>query len=49
MGKNRHPKILKHDFSKGFEVTDHFIDRAHERFGVTDLHDQAKNHDYVTN
>lgn len=49
MGKNRHPKILKHDFSKGVEVTEHFIERAHERFGVTDLHDQAKNHDYVTN
>lgn len=49
MGKNnKRLKILKHDFSKGVEVTDHFIDRAHERFGVTDLHDQAKNHDYVT-
>ena len=50
MGKNnKHLKILKHDFSKGVEVTDHFIDRAHERFGVRDLHDPSKNHDYVTN
>lgn len=46
--KNKRLKILTHDFSKGVEVTDHFIERAHERFGVTDLHDQAKNHDYVT-
>lgn len=50
MGKNnKHLKIIKHDFSKGVEVTDHFIERAHERFGVRDLHDQSKNHDYVTN
>ena len=40
MGKNNKSlKIVKHDFSKGVEVTDHFIQRAHERFGVTDLHD----------
>lgn len=43
------PKIIKHDFSKGVEVTTHFIERAHERFGVRDLHDESKNRDYVTN
>lgn len=43
MGKNNKSlKILKHDFSRGIQVTDHFIERAHERFGVTDLHDQEK-------
>lgn len=46
--KNNFPKIIKHDFSKGVEVTEHFIERAHERFGVRDLHDDSKNRDYVT-
>lgn len=41
-------KIVEHDFTNGLSVTDHFIERAHERFGVRDLHDSAKNHDYVT-
>lgn len=47
--KSNFPKIIKHDFSKGVEVTSHFIERAHERFGVRDLHDDSKNRDYVTN
>lgn len=47
--KSNFPKIIKHDFSKGIEVTAHFIERAHERFGVRDLHDDSKNRDYVTN
>lgn len=46
--KSNFPKIIKHDFSKGIEVTAHFIERAHERFGVKDLHDDSKNRDYVT-
>ena len=42
-------KILDHDFSKGVSVTDHFIKRAQERFGIRDLHDKDKNRDYTTN
>jgi hypothetical protein len=42
-------KILEHDFSKGVSVTDHFIKRAQERFGIRNLHDKDKNRDYATN
>ncbi|RHW48978.1 hypothetical protein [Lactobacillus bombicola] len=42
-------KIIEHDFSKGVSVTDHFIKRAQERFGIRDLHDKDKNRDYATN
>lgn len=46
--KSKVPKIIKHDFSRGVEVTPHFIERAHERFGVKDLHDDSRNRDYVS-
>ncbi|RMC24444.1 MULTISPECIES: hypothetical protein [unclassified Lactobacillus] len=48
MSNKSKPRIVEHDFTKGIKVTDHFIMRAHERFGLRDLHDSAKNHDYVT-
>lgn len=46
-GRKSKPNIVSHDFSKGVEITDHFIARAQERFGLKDLHDLSKTRAYV--
>lgn len=48
MAKKQGIKILKHDFSKGVSVTDHFVKRAQERLGIKDLHDDDRNRNYAT-
>ncbi|MDF7682881.1 hypothetical protein PT287_04995 [Lactobacillus sp. ESL0679] len=40
-------KTVAEDFTKDMKITDHFIDRAQERFGVKNFHDAARNYAYV--
>ena len=52
MVKQPNKNTVKHasigyNFSNGVQVTDHFIERAQERFGVRDLHDKDKNRQYT--
>lgn len=52
MVKQSNKNTVKHasigyNFSNGVQVTDHFIERAQERFGVRDLHDKDKNRQYT--
>lgn len=47
-GSKVEPNIVKYDFSKGVEVTDHFVKRAQERFGLKSLQDLDKTRAYVS-